>query len=46
MSIDKDILDRLMEGRSPGDLFGKTGTLADLIIALTGRALRGQVDHT
>ena len=29
MSIDKDLLDRLMEGRSPGDLFGKTGILAD-----------------
>jgi len=28
MSIDKDLLDRLMEGRSPGDLFGKTGILA------------------
>ena len=25
MSIDKDILDRLMEGRAPGDLFGKGG---------------------
>jgi len=25
MSIDKDLLDRLMEGRSPSDLFGKTG---------------------
>ncbi|MCA1261762.1 hypothetical protein LC061_13500 [Nitratireductor aquimarinus] len=28
MSIDKDLLDRLMEGRSPGDLFGKTGILS------------------
>ncbi|MBU2486568.1 MAG: hypothetical protein KKG78_15910 [Alphaproteobacteria bacterium] len=27
MSIDKDLLDRLMEGRSPGNLFGKTGIL-------------------
>jgi len=25
MSIDKDLLDRLMEGRSPSDLFGKEG---------------------
>jgi hypothetical protein len=23
MSIDKDLLDQLMEGRKPGDLFGK-----------------------
>ena len=30
MSIDKDLLDRLMEGRSPGDLFGKTGILSEL----------------
>ncbi len=29
MSIDKDISDRLMEGRSPGDLFGRTGILAE-----------------
>lgn len=28
MSIDKDLVDRLMEGRSPGDLFGRTGMLA------------------
>ncbi|QAX28804.1 hypothetical protein ETW24_05190 [Leisingera sp. NJS204] len=25
MSIDKDLSGRLMEGRSPGDLFGKEG---------------------
>lgn len=30
MSIDKDLLDRLMEGRSPGDLFGKEGILLNL----------------
>ncbi|WP_264820927.1 hypothetical protein [Acetobacter malorum] len=30
MSIDKDLLDRLMEGRSPGDLFGKNGILSEL----------------
>ena len=31
MSIDKDLLDRLMEGRSLGDLFGKTGILSELM---------------
>lgn len=30
MSIDKDILDRLMEGRAPADLFGKDGILSEL----------------
>ncbi len=39
MSIDKELLDRLMEGRSPGDLFGKTGILAELTKALAERAL-------
>ena len=39
MSIDKDLLDRLMEGRSPGDLFGKTGILSELTKALAERAL-------
>ena len=34
MSIDKDLLDRLMEGRSPGGLFGKDGILSDLTKAL------------
>ena len=37
MSIDKDLLDRLMEGRSPGDLFGKSGILAELTKALADR---------
>ena len=30
MSIDKDLLDRLMAGRKPGDLFGKDGILQEL----------------
>jgi len=44
MSIDKDLLDRLMEGRSPGDLFGKTGILAELTKALAERALSTEID--
>ena len=34
MSIDKGLLDQLMEGRDPGDLFGKSGVLAALTKAL------------
>lgn len=44
MSIDKDLLDRLMEGRSPGDLFGKSGILAELPKALAERALTTEMD--
>ena len=44
MSIDKDLLDRLMAGRSPGDLFGKTGILAELTKALAERALSTELD--
>jgi putative transposase len=44
MSIDKDLLDRLMEGRSPGDLFGKNGILAELTKALAERALSTEMD--
>jgi len=39
MSIGAGLLDLLMEGRSPGDLFGKTGILAELTKALAERAL-------
>ena len=39
MSIDKEFLDRLMAGRSPGDLFGKDGILSELTKALAERAL-------
>jgi putative transposase len=41
MSIDKDLLDRLMEGRSAVDLFGRDGVPAELTKALAERALRG-----
>ena len=44
MSIDKELLDRLMEGRSPGDLFGQTGILAELTKALAERALSTEMD--
>ncbi len=32
MSIDKDLLEQMMEGREPGDLFGKDGILAELTV--------------
>ena len=45
MSIDKDLLDRLMEGRSPGDLFGKEGVLSELTKALAERALTTEMEE-
>ena len=44
MSIDKDILDQLMEGRSAGDLFGKGGILSELTKALAERALSTELE--
>ena len=45
MSIDKDLLDRLMEGRAPGDLFCKTGILSELTKAPADRALSTERDE-
>ena len=46
MSIDKDLLDQLMDGRPAGDLFGKDGVLAELTKALAERALNTELeDH-
>ena len=44
MSIDKDLLDQLMERRKPGDLFGKDGILQELTKALAERALSTELD--
>ena len=44
MSINKDLLDQLMEGRQPGDLFGKDGILQELTKALAERALSTELD--
>ena len=44
MSIDTDLLDQLMEGRKPGDLFGKDGILQELTKTLAERALRNELD--
>jgi hypothetical protein len=40
MSINKDLLDQLMESRNPGDLFGKGGIIQELTKALAERTLR------
>lgn len=45
MSIDKTLLDELMKGRAAGDLFGKTGILAELTKALAERALSAELDE-
>ena len=45
MSIDKALLDELMEGRAPGDLFGKDGILAELTKALAERALNTELEE-
>lgn len=45
MSIAKDLLDQLMKGREPGDLFGKDGVLAELTKALAERALSTELDE-
>ena len=44
MSIDKDLLDQLMAGRKPGELFGKDGILQELTKALAERALGAELD--
>ncbi|WP_372922680.1 hypothetical protein [Roseovarius sp.] len=44
MSIDKDLLDRLMDGSSPGDLFGRTGMVSELTKALAERVLSTEMD--
>ena len=44
MSIDKDLLDQLMAGRSPDDLFGKDSVLDELTKALAARALSTELD--
>ena len=40
MSIDEDLVERLMEGRSPGGLFGETAILGEPTTALAERAPR------
>ena len=45
MSIDKALLDELMEGRAAGDLFGKQGILSELTKALAERSLGAELEE-
>lgn len=45
MAIEKDLLDRLLAGRDPQDLFAKDGLVAELKKALSGRLLNAELDE-
>ena len=45
MAIDKDVLDRLLEGRDPSDVFARDGLLDDLEKALSERILNAELDE-
>ena len=45
MAIDRDILDRLLEGRDPSELFARDGLLDDLRKALSERILNAEPDE-
>ncbi len=44
MAIDKDVLDQLLAGRDPGELFAKDGLLDELKKALSERMLSAELD--
>ena len=45
MAIEKELLDRLLAGRDPKELFAKDGLLDDLQKALSGRILNAELDE-
>ena len=45
MAIKKDVLDQLLEGRDPKDVFDKNGLLDDLKKALAERVLNAELDE-
>ena len=45
MAIDKDLLDRLLEGNEPSELFARGGLLDDLKKALSERILNAELDE-
>ncbi len=45
MAIDKDVLDRLLAGRDPDEVFAKDGLLDDLKKALSERILSAELDE-
>ena len=44
MAIEKDVLDRLLAGRDPGEVFARGGRLDDLKKALSERILNTELD--
>lgn len=44
MAIDKDVLDQLLAGRDPQELFAKDGLLDELKKALSERMLSAELD--
>ena len=44
MAIEKELLDQLLAGRDPKELFAKSGLLDDLKKALSERILNGEFD--
>ena len=42
MAIDKELLDRLLEGREPSELFARDGLLDDLQKAISERILNAE----
>lgn len=45
MAIEKELLDRLLAGRDPGEVFAKDGLLDDLKKALSERILNAELDE-
>ncbi|MBN8819829.1 MAG: transposase, partial [Sphingomonas sp.] len=45
MAIDKDMLDQLLAGRDPQDLFAKDGLLDELKKALSERMLSAELEE-
>ena len=44
MAIDKELLDQLLAGRDPDNLFAKDGLIDELKKALSGRMLSAELD--
>ena len=45
MAIEKELLDELLAGRDPSEVFGKDGLLDDLKKALSERILNAELDE-
>ena len=45
MAIEKDLLDRLLAGRDPKDVFNKDGLVDELKKALSERILNAEIDE-